>query len=86
MLPQLSSDKSATVVMDVLSEAKSKPLSSLSVFSFIPARRTEHKEMRYFNCSPRVRSSAHFGILSFFKATTPMSLLKYPFTNWTVPE
>ncbi|XP_056110438.1 cilia- and flagella-associated protein 90 [Rhinichthys klamathensis goyatoka] len=39
--------------MDVLSEAKSKPLSSLSVFSFIPARRTEPKEMRYFNCSPR---------------------------------
>ncbi|XDV34603.1 hypothetical protein PO909_004750 [Leuciscus waleckii] len=39
--------------MDVLSEAKSKPLSSLSVFSFIPARRTEPKEMRYFNCSPK---------------------------------
>ncbi|XP_077052550.1 cilia- and flagella-associated protein 90 isoform X2 [Siphateles boraxobius] len=39
--------------MDVLSEAKSKPLSSLSVYSFIPARRTEPKEMRYFNCSPR---------------------------------
>ncbi|XP_002665577.1 cilia- and flagella-associated protein 90 [Danio rerio] len=37
--------------MEVLSEAKSKPLSTLSVFSFIPPRRTEPKEMRYFNCS-----------------------------------
>uniref|UniRef100_A0A8C1J4Y2 Chromosome 5 open reading frame 49 n=1 Tax=Cyprinus carpio TaxID=7962 RepID=A0A8C1J4Y2_CYPCA len=54
----LSSDKSATVEMDVLSEAKSKPLSSLSVFSFIPPRRTEPKEMRYFNCSPKVRGIA----------------------------
>uniref|UniRef100_A0A673IA27 Uncharacterized protein n=1 Tax=Sinocyclocheilus rhinocerous TaxID=307959 RepID=A0A673IA27_9TELE len=51
----LSRDKSATVVMDVLSEAKSNPLSTLSVFSFIPPRRTEPKEMRYFNCSPKVR-------------------------------
>ncbi|XP_073677438.1 cilia- and flagella-associated protein 90 [Garra rufa] len=39
--------------MDVLSEAKSKPLSTLSVFSYIPPRRTEHTEMRYFNCSPK---------------------------------
>ncbi|XP_051727694.1 uncharacterized protein C5orf49 [Ctenopharyngodon idella] len=39
--------------MDALSEAKSKPLSTLSVFSFIPPRRTEPKEMRYFNCSPK---------------------------------
>uniref|UniRef100_A0A672MYP7 Cilia and flagella associated protein 90 n=1 Tax=Sinocyclocheilus grahami TaxID=75366 RepID=A0A672MYP7_SINGR len=51
----LSSDRSATAVMDVLSEAKSNPLSTLSVFSFIPPRRTEPKEMRYFNCSPKVR-------------------------------
>uniref|UniRef100_A0A9J8ADB2 Cilia and flagella associated protein 90 n=2 Tax=Cyprinus carpio TaxID=7962 RepID=A0A9J8ADB2_CYPCA len=50
---ELSSDKSATAVMNILSETKSKPLSSLSVFSFIPPRRTEPKEMRYFNCSPK---------------------------------
>nr|XP_055075425.1 uncharacterized protein CFAP90 [Misgurnus anguillicaudatus] len=35
--------------MDVSAEAKSRPLCTLSVFSFIPARRTEPKEMRYFN-------------------------------------
>ncbi|TRY60225.1 hypothetical protein DNTS_026374 [Danionella cerebrum] len=36
--------------MDVLTEAKSNPVSTLSVFSFIPPRRTEPKESRYFNC------------------------------------
>uniref|UniRef100_A0A8C1YDX2 Chromosome 5 open reading frame 49 n=1 Tax=Cyprinus carpio TaxID=7962 RepID=A0A8C1YDX2_CYPCA len=43
--------------MEELSVFLSKPLSSLSVFSFIPPRRTEPKEMRYFNCSPKVRGA-----------------------------
>uniref|UniRef100_A0A8C1RVD6 Chromosome 5 open reading frame 49 n=1 Tax=Cyprinus carpio TaxID=7962 RepID=A0A8C1RVD6_CYPCA len=59
-------DKSATAVMNILSETKSKPLSSLSVFSFIPPRRTEPKEMRYFNCSPKVRGAAQSSLLSLY--------------------
>ncbi|KAL6457511.1 hypothetical protein MHYP_G00344740 [Metynnis hypsauchen] len=39
--------------MDVLSEAKVRPLSTLSVFSFIPPRRSDTKERRYFNCIPK---------------------------------
>ncbi|XP_072531997.1 cilia- and flagella-associated protein 90 [Salminus brasiliensis] len=39
--------------MDVFSQARSKPLSALSVFSFIPPRRNEPKERRYFNCIPK---------------------------------
>ncbi|XP_076864581.1 cilia- and flagella-associated protein 90 [Brachyhypopomus gauderio] len=39
--------------MDVLSQAKSKPLSALSVFSYIPPRRNEPKEERYFNCNSK---------------------------------
>ncbi|KAI4890549.1 hypothetical protein NFI96_019243 [Prochilodus magdalenae] len=39
--------------MDVLSQARSKPLSTLSVFSYIPPRRDDPKERRYFNCIPK---------------------------------
>ncbi|KAF7655393.1 hypothetical protein LDENG_00056870 [Lucifuga dentata] len=35
--------------MDVTLEAKRKPLSALSVFSYIPPRRKEPKEMSYYN-------------------------------------
>ncbi|XP_047461862.1 uncharacterized protein C5orf49 homolog isoform X1 [Mugil cephalus] len=35
--------------MDVSVEAKKKPLSTLSPFSYIPPRRNEPKEMSYFN-------------------------------------
>ncbi|XP_067282669.1 cilia- and flagella-associated protein 90 [Pseudorasbora parva] len=49
--------------MDVFSEAKSKPLSTLSVFSFIPPRRTEPKEMRYFNCSPKAAERSLYDCL-----------------------
>ncbi|XP_026202921.1 uncharacterized protein C5orf49 homolog [Anabas testudineus] len=35
--------------MDVVLEAKSKPLSTLSAFSYIPPRRKETKQMSYFN-------------------------------------
>ncbi|KAG5264793.1 hypothetical protein AALO_G00258080 [Alosa alosa] len=42
--------------MDLLSQAETKPLSTLSVFSFIPSRRSEPKEMTYFNfTNPRAR-------------------------------
>ncbi|ROK35688.1 hypothetical protein DPX16_17431 [Anabarilius grahami] len=54
ILTPLSSDKSVTVVMDILSKEKSKPLSTLYVFNFIPPRRTEAKEM-HFKCSPKGR-------------------------------
>ncbi|KAG9279635.1 hypothetical protein AMEX_G5175 [Astyanax mexicanus] len=39
--------------MDVFSEAQRRPLSTLSVFSFIPPRRNEPRERRYFYCSPQ---------------------------------
>ncbi|XP_066530227.1 cilia- and flagella-associated protein 90 [Hoplias malabaricus] len=39
--------------MDLLSQAGSRPLSTLSVFSFIPPRRHEPKERRYFNRIPK---------------------------------
>ncbi|KAM6958994.1 cilia- and flagella-associated protein 90 [Aplochiton taeniatus] len=35
--------------MDVLLESKRKPVSTLSVFSYIPPRRTDSKENAYFN-------------------------------------
>ncbi|KAK7898629.1 hypothetical protein WMY93_019482 [Mugilogobius chulae] len=35
--------------MDVEKEAEKRPLSTLSAFSYIPPRRTEQKEMSYFN-------------------------------------
>ncbi|KTG33513.1 hypothetical protein cypCar_00010655 [Cyprinus carpio] len=57
--------------MDVLSEAKSKPLSSLSVFSFIPPRRTEPKEMRYFNCSPKAPREVS-GMTAYIRALRTM--------------
>ncbi|XP_012673677.1 uncharacterized protein C5orf49 homolog [Clupea harengus] len=42
--------------MDLLSQAENKPLSTLSVFSFIPSRRPEPKEMTYFNfTNPRAQ-------------------------------
>lgn len=47
----------AWIVMDASFEAKYRPLSTLSVFSFIPPRRTETKEMRYLNNTPKVRSN-----------------------------
>ncbi|KAL2080070.1 hypothetical protein ACEWY4_023863 [Coilia grayii] len=42
--------------MDLLSQAETKPLSTLSVFSFITSRRSEQKEMNYYNYSnPRAK-------------------------------
>ncbi|KAL3983575.1 hypothetical protein ACER0C_015200 [Sarotherodon galilaeus] len=35
--------------MDVSLEAKTKPLATLSAFSYIPPRRNESKQMSYFN-------------------------------------
>nr|XP_046273812.1 uncharacterized protein C5orf49 homolog isoform X2 [Scatophagus argus] len=35
--------------MDVSLEAQSKPLSTLSTFSYVPPRRKQLKEMSYFN-------------------------------------
>ncbi|XP_054462642.1 uncharacterized protein CFAP90 [Anoplopoma fimbria] len=35
--------------MDVSEEARTKPLATLSAFSYIPPRRNEPKEMSYFN-------------------------------------
>ncbi|XP_068603197.1 cilia- and flagella-associated protein 90 [Brachionichthys hirsutus] len=40
--------------MDVSLEAETKPLSSLSPFSYIPPRRREPKEMTYFNHESKV--------------------------------
>lgn len=40
--------------MEELIQTESKPLSTRSVFSFIPPRRTELKERSYFNSSPQV--------------------------------
>ncbi|KAF4080580.1 hypothetical protein AMELA_G00172920 [Ameiurus melas] len=39
--------------MDEPTPTESKPLSTRSVFSFIPPRRNEPKERRYFNTSPK---------------------------------
>lgn len=54
--------------MDVAVEAKTRPLSTLSTFSHIPARRKELKEMSYFNTGTKVSRwnsvktvKAHFG-------------------------
>ncbi|XP_070777447.1 cilia- and flagella-associated protein 90 [Enoplosus armatus] len=40
--------------MDVALEAQTKPLSTLSSFSYIPPRRKEPKEMSYFNKDSKV--------------------------------
>lgn len=40
--------------MDGFVHTESKPLSTLSVFSFIPPRRNEPKERSYFNSNPKV--------------------------------
>ncbi|MCJ8749574.1 hypothetical protein PDJAM_G00178000 [Pangasius djambal] len=39
--------------MDELTQTESKPLSAVSVFSFVPPRRNEPKERRYFNSTPK---------------------------------
>ncbi|XP_030645422.1 uncharacterized protein C5orf49 [Chanos chanos] len=39
--------------MDVLLLSKTKPISTLSAFSFIPPRRTEPKERTYFNSNSK---------------------------------
>ncbi|KAM9434148.1 cilia- and flagella-associated protein 90 [Clarias gariepinus] len=39
--------------MDGIIPKEDKPLASVSVFSFIPPRRNEPKEMRYFNSTPK---------------------------------
>ncbi|KAL0962101.1 hypothetical protein UPYG_G00335670 [Umbra pygmaea] len=41
--------------MDVSIEAKSKPLSNISVYSYIPARRTEPKEGTYYNTESKAK-------------------------------
>ncbi|KAG5842410.1 cilia- and flagella-associated protein 90 [Anguilla rostrata] len=38
-----------------ISQAKTKPTSTLSVFSYIPPRRTDPKELTYFNCDSKAR-------------------------------
>ena len=40
--------------MDVFQEAKTKPISIVSVYSYIPSRRAESKETTYFNCESKV--------------------------------
>nr|XP_020475801.1 uncharacterized protein C5orf49 homolog [Monopterus albus] len=40
--------------MDVSLEAQTKPLSTLSAFSYIPTRRNESKESSYFNTESKV--------------------------------
>ncbi|KAG7499833.1 hypothetical protein JOB18_000884 [Solea senegalensis] len=42
--------------MDVSLQAKTKPLSSLSAFSYIPPRRRQLKDMSYFNRDLKERS------------------------------
>ena len=41
--------------MDVFQEAKTKPISIVSVYSYIPSRRAESKETTYFNCESKVQ-------------------------------
>ncbi|XP_059205660.1 cilia- and flagella-associated protein 90 [Centropristis striata] len=41
-------------MMDVSLEARTKPLSTLSAFSYIPPRRKEAKEMTYYNTESKV--------------------------------
>lgn len=41
--------------MDVSLQAQTKPLSTLSAFSYIPTRRKEPKEMSYFDKDSKVR-------------------------------
>uniref|UniRef100_A0A3Q0S5T6 Cilia and flagella associated protein 90 n=1 Tax=Amphilophus citrinellus TaxID=61819 RepID=A0A3Q0S5T6_AMPCI len=41
-------------MMDVSLEAKTKPLATLSAFSYIPPRRSEPKELSYFNKERKV--------------------------------
>ncbi|XP_037652009.1 uncharacterized protein C5orf49 homolog [Sebastes umbrosus] len=41
--------------MDVSLEAQTKPLATLSAFSYIPPRRQEPKEMTYFNTDSKVQ-------------------------------
>ncbi|XP_076158005.1 cilia- and flagella-associated protein 90 [Alosa pseudoharengus] len=50
--------------MDLLSQAETKPLSTLSVFSFIPSRRSEPKEMTYFNFTNPRESTRPLPVLS----------------------
>ncbi|XP_055749744.1 uncharacterized protein CFAP90 [Salvelinus fontinalis] len=41
--------------MDVLLESKTKPVSTISVYSYIPPRRTEPKERTYYNSDSKAR-------------------------------
>ncbi|KAJ8273150.1 hypothetical protein GJAV_G00098080, partial [Gymnothorax javanicus] len=41
--------------MAIFSLAKTKPISTLSVFSYIPSRRTDPNELKYFNCDSKAR-------------------------------
>ncbi|CAB1350860.1 unnamed protein product [Coregonus sp. 'balchen'] len=54
--------------MDVLLESKTKPVSTISVYSYIPPRRTEPKERTYYNSDSKessrpapVLSSSEYG-------------------------
>lgn len=40
--------------MDVLLQSKTKPVSTISVYSYIPPRRTEPKERTYYNSDSKV--------------------------------
>ncbi|XP_063042163.1 cilia- and flagella-associated protein 90 [Engraulis encrasicolus] len=49
--------------MDLLSQADKKPLSTLSVFSFIPSRRSEQKELTYYNFdNPRAKDVPQYDL------------------------
>ncbi|KAI1901893.1 hypothetical protein AGOR_G00039120 [Albula goreensis] len=41
--------------MEIIPEDKTKPASTLSVFSYIPSRRTDPKELTYFNSDSKAQ-------------------------------
>ncbi|KAJ8268306.1 hypothetical protein COCON_G00134780 [Conger conger] len=43
--------------MEILSQDETKPASTLSVFSYIPPRRTDPKELTYFNCDSKAQET-----------------------------
>ncbi|XP_067087873.1 cilia- and flagella-associated protein 90 [Osmerus mordax] len=49
--------------MDVFQEAKTKPISIVSVYSYIPSRRAESKETTYFNCESKTQEITAYDCL-----------------------
>lgn len=61
--------------MDVEHEAETKPLATLSPFSYIPPRRKELKEMSYFNRDSQVSwDQLHLSTLAVRLASLPLLL------------